>query len=162
MGTVAEPFFMVKRKPKPARDFSHRFCINESCEDYGVRGKGNIVFRRYYGKNKDRVLLVCRTCKTEFAETRGTPFFGLHTDQGTVITALKMLMEKAGIRGTARALGVDKDSVQRWLEHAGRHCDELRDYLLHDQGFTQAQVDELYTFIQKRAQERRKKAPSGS
>jgi hypothetical protein len=71
---------MVKRS-KPKRDYSHRFCINESCEDYGVNGRGNIVFRHYYGKNMNRVLLVCRTYKTEFAETRGTSFFGLHTDR---------------------------------------------------------------------------------
>ncbi len=73
----------------------------------------------YYGKNKDRVLLVCKTCKTEF----------------------KMLMEKSGIRGTARALGVDKGTGLRWLDHAGRHCEELRNYFLHDLGFTQVQVD---------------------
>jgi len=153
---------MVKKKRKPERDYSHRFCINESCEDYGVRGKGNIVFRRYYGKNKDRVLLVCKTCKTEFAETRGTPFFGLHTDPETVATALRMLMEKSGIRGTARALGVDKDSVQRWLDRAGEHCSEVCDYLLRELNYTQAQVDELYTFIQKRAMAKAKKAPRGS
>ncbi len=123
---------MVRKKSKPGRDYLHRFCINESCDDYGVKGKGNIVFRRYYGKNKDRVLLVCKTCKTEFAETRGTPFFGLHTDQETVTMALKMLVEKTGKRGTARVLGVDKDSAQRWLDHAGRHCDEVCDYLLQE------------------------------
>ena len=62
-----------------------------------------------------------------------------------------MLMEKSGMRGTARAIGVDKDTVLRWLDHAGRHCEELCDYFRHDPGFTQVQVDELYTFIQKRA-----------
>jgi hypothetical protein len=73
-----------------------------------------------------------------------------------------MLVEKAGIRGTARALGVDKDSVQRWLDRAGMHCNEVCEYMLRELDLTQAQVDEVYTFIQKRAKARRKPAPSGS
>jgi hypothetical protein len=73
-----------------------------------------------------------------------------------------MLMEKAGIRGTARALGVDKDTVLRWVDHGGKHCDKVCDYFLHDLGFTQVQVDDIYTFIQKRAMAKAKKAPHGS
>ena len=32
-----------------------------------------------------------------------------------------MIAEGGGIRATGRALGVDKDTVQRWVERAGQH-----------------------------------------
>ena len=53
------------------------------------------------------------------SENRGTPFFGLHTPKETVLRALAMLVEKGSIRGTARTMGVDKDTVASWLKRAG-------------------------------------------
>ncbi|MCD6455201.1 MAG: hypothetical protein J7K81_00170 [Methanophagales archaeon] len=43
-----------------------------------------------------------------------------------------MLVEKGSIRGTARAMGADKDSVALWLKRAGEHCEEVTEYLLRD------------------------------
>ena len=37
-------------------DTSQFFCPNEECPDYGVRGKGNIVRNRRYGKQRTQLL----------------------------------------------------------------------------------------------------------
>jgi len=97
------------------------FCPNEACPDYGKKGKGNIRLKEYYGK-QNTAPLRCKTCKKTFSENRGTPFFGLHTPKETILRSMAMLVEKGSIRGTARAMGVDKDSVVLWLKRAGEHC----------------------------------------
>jgi transposase-like protein len=106
------------------------FCPNEACPDYGKKGKGNIVLKEHYGK-QNTALLRCKTCKKTFSENRDTPFFGLHTPKETV-RSMAMLVEKGSIRGTARAMGADKDSVALWLKRAGEHCEEVTEYLLRD------------------------------
>ena len=51
-----------------------RFCCqNEDCPDYGKRGAGNLTVCGRYGKDKQRRLLYCRTCKARFSERKGTP-----------------------------------------------------------------------------------------
>lgn len=125
------------------------FCPNEACPDYGKKGKGNIRLKEYYGK-QDTALLRCKTCKKTFSENRGTPFFGLHTPKETVLRSMAMLVEKGSIRGTARAMGVDKDTVVSWLKRAGAHCEEVTDYLFRDLKLSQVQIDEIWTFIKKR------------
>jgi hypothetical protein len=40
----------------------------------------------------------------------------LHTQKEKVLQALAIFAEKGSIRGTARAIGVDKDTVQIWLK----------------------------------------------
>jgi len=124
------------------------FCPNEACSDYGKRGRGNIVLKERYGK-QNTALLRCKTCNKTFSENRGTPFFGLHTPKETVLRALAMLVEKGSIRGTARAMGVDKDTVASWLKRAGEHCEEVTDYLLRDLKLSQVQIDEIWSFVKK-------------
>jgi len=124
------------------------FCPNEACPDYGKRGKGNIRLKEYYGK-KSTALLICKTCKKSFSENRGTPFFGLHTPKETVLRAMAVLVEKGSIRGTARAMDVDKDSVARWLKRAGEHREEVTEYLFRELNFSQVQIDEIWRFTKK-------------
>lgn len=125
------------------------FCLNENCSDYRKVGNGNIRLKERYGKN-ETALLVCKTCKKCFSETRGTPFFRLHTPKEKVLQALAMLVEKGSIRGTARAMGIDKDTVCAWLKKAGEHCEEVTEYLFQDLKLTQVQIDELWTFVKKK------------
>ena len=125
------------------------FCPNKACSDYGKRGRGNIVLKERYGK-QNTALLRCKTCNKTFSENRGTPFFGLHTPKETVLQALAMLVEKGSIRGTARVMGVDKDTVASWLKRAGEHCEEVTDYLLRDLKLSQVQIDEIWSFVKKR------------
>lgn len=125
------------------------FCPNENCPDHGKVGNGNIRLKERYGKN-NIALLRCTTCKKCFSENRGTPFFGLHTPKEKVLLALAVFAEKGSIRGTGRAIGADKDTVQAWLRKAGEHCEGVTEYLFRDLKLSQVQIDELWTFVKKR------------
>lgn len=128
----------------------HAFCPNESCTEYGLRGQGNVSVRGRYGKNKDRVLLYCKTCKARFAETTGTPLFGLHLSKQTVRAIVHHAAEGVGVRATARLLGVSKDTVNRVIVRVGEHVERVLGSLLASLSLTEAQLDELWTFVKKR------------
>lgn len=104
------------------------------------------MLKERYGKQNTE-LLRCKTCKRTFSENSGTPFFGLHTPKETVLRSMAMLVEKGSIRGTARAMGVDKDSVVIWLKRDGEHCDKVTGYLSQDLNLSQVQIDEIWTKI---------------
>jgi len=66
---------------------------------------------------------------------------------------MAMLGEQGSIRGTARAMGANKDRVALWLKRAGAHCEEVTDYLLRDLNLSQVQIDEMWTVVKKSARE---------
>jgi len=132
------------------------FCPNQSCKNYGLRGQGNIAERGRYGKNRDRTLLYCKTCKTRFAATTGTPLFGLHLPKETVGAIVHHAAEGVGVRATARLLGVSKDTVNRVIVRVGEHCERVLGSLLASLSLTEAQLDELWTFVKKRQRRTRR------
>jgi hypothetical protein len=54
-------------------DLSRFCCMNDQCPDHGQRGLGNLTVCARYGKDKQRRLLYCRSCKYRFSERKGTP-----------------------------------------------------------------------------------------
>lgn len=130
-------------------DLSQQFCPNPHCKDYGQKGAGNIGTNTTFGKHGIR-LLRCKTCEKRFSERHNTVFSGLHLDEKTITEILLCLAEGASIRGCARIKGVDKDTVQRILERARRHCNKVLSELLRDLNLTECQLDELWSFIKKR------------
>ncbi len=149
-------------------DLRDSFCPNESCPMYGGVGEGNIWRHTSYGREHDRRRFVCKVCGRTFSETRGTVFYKLRTPREKVLQALAMLVERGSIRGTARAMGVSKDTVSRWLGRAAEHSEEVSQHLMRDLHLTQVQVDEIWSFIQKRGKGTRglgppwKRRPSSS
>jgi transposase-like protein len=130
-------------------DLSDFYCLNKNCPDYGKKGKGNIRVKEIYGP-KNRALLRCNTCTHCFSETRGTIFFGLKTSDDEILRTLALVPEKGSIRGTARATGHDKDTICRWLDVAGAHCQEITDYFFQELELSQVQIDEIWSYIKKR------------
>jgi len=126
------------------------FCPNTDCKDYGVRNQGNIGNRGKYGKNNERTLLYCRTCGTRFAATKATAFFGFHVSEDTIRQIIHHAAEGVGVRATARLLGIDKDTVNRVILRVGEHCEVVLKSLLCSLQMTEAQLDELWTFVKKR------------
>ena len=94
-------------------------CPNERCRYHGARGKGNIRVNGWSGTRKRFRQLICHECGKTFSENYGTPFYGIHTDPEKIVQALKMVVERGSMRGEARAMGVDKDTV--WL-YANGSC----------------------------------------
>jgi len=136
---------MIFNKPFP----EGLYCPNPDCALFGRVNGARLERHAYYGQDR-RVLYLCRKCRGPFSENRGTFFFGLVTPCEKVLTALKMIAEGGGIRATGRVMGVDKDTVQRWVERAGKHVEEVSAYLTVDCHLSEAQLDALWTFVKKK------------
>ena len=111
-------------------DLSNFCCQNESCPSYGQRGLGNLTVCGHYGKNKDRRLLYCRTCKVRFSERKGTSLFNSRLPDEKVESVLNHIQEGCGVRKTARLTGVDKNTVIRYSKLEGKHSKNLHDELV--------------------------------
>jgi len=59
------------------------------------------------------------------AKQEVTVLFGLDTPRKEVLRTLAIIPEKGSIRGVARATEHDKDTISKWLEIAGTHCEEV-------------------------------------
>jgi len=126
------------------------FCPNEQCKEYGLRNQGNVAIRGKYGKDKNRDLLYCRTCGKRFASTQASALFGLHLPAETIRQIIHHAAGGVGVRATARLLDLDKDTVNRVILRAGEHCAIVLSGLLTSLKLTEAQLDELWTFVKKR------------
>ena len=124
------------------------YCPNSACALFGQE-EGQLERHAYYGAER-KVIYLCRACRKTFSETRETFFFGLQTPREKVLRALSMIAEQGGIRATARAMGVDKDTIQRWVDRAGRHAEAVSAYLTVDCHLSEAQLDALWTFVKKK------------
>jgi transposase-like protein len=131
-------------------NFEYSYCPNRKCKDHGLRNHGNIAVRGKYGKDKQRDLLYCRTCGKRFASTHGNALFGMHIPADTVRAIIHHAAEGVGVRATARLLGLDKDTVNRVILRAGEHCAAVLSSLLASLELTEAQLDELWTFVKKK------------
>ncbi|MBU4273109.1 MAG: helix-turn-helix domain-containing protein [Planctomycetes bacterium] len=83
-------------------DLSRFCCQNSDCPDYGKRGGKNLSVCGYYGSNKQRRMLRCRTCKARFSERKGTPLFGSTLPEETVRSILEHIAQGCGVRETER------------------------------------------------------------
>lgn len=94
-------------------------------------------------------MLVCRGCGKTFSENNGTPFYGIKTDPARVVQALKTVVERGSMRGAARAVGVDKDTICEWVRKASEHAKAFSEYMVRDLHMTAVEVDELWTTVKK-------------
>ena len=111
-------------------DLSRFCCLNEHCPDYGKRGAGNLTVCARYGKDKQRRMLYCRTCKARFSERKGTPLFGSQLPEEKALSIFEHLAERNGVRATARLVKVNRNTVVRYARLAGDHARQLHDELV--------------------------------
>ena len=131
-------------------DTSMYFCPNEGCSNYGKVGPDNhVIGAGRYGKQQTQ-MLKCKICGQRFSARRGTPLFDLKTDEQTFYDVIACLAEGNGIRATARIKNVDKDTVTAWLERASRHIEAVSRYLMVNLHFEAVQLDEFWSFVQKK------------
>ena len=135
----------MKRVPLP----KGLYCPNPDCSVFGQEEGQALERHAYYGPGRTTQYL-CRVCGKTFSETKGTFFYRLRIPREKILTALAMVAEGGGIRATARAMGVDKDTIQRWVERAGQHTQEVSAYLMVSCHLSHAQLDALWTFVKKR------------
>jgi transposase-like protein len=135
---------MIFNKPLP----EGLYCPNPDCALFGWVSGAQLERHIYCGADR-RVLYLCRECRQTFSENQGTFFSGLQTPRKTVLTALTMVAKGGGIRATGRVLGVDEDTVQRWVDRAGKHVEEVSAYLTVACHLSEAQLDALWSLAKK-------------
>jgi hypothetical protein len=52
---------------------------------------------------------------------------------------------------------VDKDTIQRWVDRAGRHLKEVSAYLIVEGHLSEAQLDALWTVVKKKTPSSRRR-----
>ena len=100
-------------------------CQNLDCPDRGQRGHGNLVFRGWSGKGQRIRMVYCRTCKAHFSERKGTVLEQSRLPDAKARDVLNHIREGCGTRGTSRLVGVDKNTVTRYIALAGAHAHTL-------------------------------------
>ena len=151
-GPGSEP--VTRKRGRPATiDTRFFYCPYPTCTNYGKLGPGNqIVGNGHCGHGQAHQLLLCKVCRRSFCERRGTVFFGCKTAPEKICQALAALAEGLSLRATARVFGVDKDTVCAWLKKAARHSEQVSNYLMQNLNVPEVQMDELWTFVQKKEQ----------
>lgn len=140
----------MRMNPNIKKDDLGKFaCPNGRCGLYGRRGRGNIAVNGWSGRRRRYRQLICRARGRAFSENTGTPFYGLKTEREKVVRALKMMVERGSIRGAARAMGVDKDTICHWVKKASEHAEAFSEYVLHDLHMGAVELDELWTTVKK-------------
>lgn len=125
---------------------SHQYCDNPSCSHYQIVGSDNLkIYSRKQGQ------LYCKSCKSKpFTVTKGTIFFGLRTPLEKVVSTLRLLARGLGLNHVCAEKEVTSDTVSSWIIKAGNHVEELTLYMQQDLGLSQIQIDEFWSFIQKK------------
>ena len=108
----------------------HLCCQNSRCPDAGRRGQGNLTFRGYSGKSRRIRMVSCRTCKARSSERKGTVLEQCRLPDAKALDVLNHLREGCGTRATGRLVGVDKNTVTRYLALAGAHAEPLHQELV--------------------------------
>ena len=131
------------------------FCPSDKCKHHGLRDMGNLMkagtyTRKVSGEKKQ--MLKCNVCGHRFSETRGTLFAGSHYSDQTINSIICCISEGNGIRSTSRILNLSKDRVNDIVLKAGRHADMLLTNLLRSLHLNECQLDELWSFVQKKKQ----------
>jgi transposase-like protein len=117
----------------------HVFCPNPDCSSRGQVGAGNIGIK----SQKER-RYVCKTCRKSFAETKGTPLFGLKRPHSLFVLIVTLLSYGCPPQAIVAAFGLDERTVFAWQHKAGRHCEQVHETLVEQpRDLVQVQADEI-------------------
>jgi transposase-like protein/IS1 family transposase len=87
----------------------------------------------------------CLECGKKFAESG--PIGHCRIALKDAANALRMLLEGMSIRATSRLTGIDKDTIQRLMEQAGRQAFQFLANTMQNVMATEIQVDEVWSFV---------------
>ncbi|OLE31554.1 MAG: hypothetical protein AUG45_12765 [Ktedonobacter sp. 13_1_20CM_3_54_15] len=102
------------------------------------------------GSHRGRQRYCCRTCKTSFGETQGTPMYGLKTEASEVAQALLIVMRRGSLRGAEEITGHKYETISVWLKRAASHAAAITQVLASDLHLSQVEIDEFWSFVQKK------------
>src|SRR5438874_12420845 len=94
---------MNEREKKEQRSLPP--CPNPQCSQSRVVRNGSHRGRQRY---------CCRTCKTYFGETQGTPMYDLKTPAAEVAQALLVVMRRGSLRAAEEITGHTYETISTW------------------------------------------------
>jgi transposase-like protein len=115
-------------------------CPNPECGATDRIGVHSRIERRYK----------CHACESTFAETRGTPLYGLKSPLWVVLLVLALLAGGCPIPAIVFAFGLDERTVADWQRKAGVHAKAVQEQVVCQGSVDVGQVqgDELYVKTQ--------------
>src|SRR5258706_14526237 len=129
------------KEPKRKEQMSVPPCPNPNCP-------GSHVVRN--GSHRGRARYHCRTCKTYFGETQGTPMYGLKTPAAEGAQALLIVMRRGSLRAAEEITGHKYETISVWLKRAARHAAAITQVLASDLHLSQVEIEEFWSFVQKK------------
>jgi len=120
-------------------------CVNEFCDLYGKKDRGNLTVRKVYGKAEIRYLKCC-CCQQEFSERKGTALWNVKVEEAKAISIAKHLAEGCTFKGTSRLVQVDPETVRRMNRKIGRHSRQFHEEQVWDVVASSLQADERWGF----------------
>ncbi len=96
-------------------------CVNPECELYGQTGAANLIVRKEYGPSPQIRYLRCRHCREEFSERKNTALWNCKIPEAQAVSVCEHLSEGTSIKGTARLVRVDPETVRRLNKRSGQH-----------------------------------------
>src|SRR5215471_16839344 len=129
-------------------------CPNPECRESRVVRNGS---------HRGRARYHCRSCNTYFGETQGTPMYGLKTEAKAVAQALLIVMRRGSLRAAEEITGHKYETISVWLKRAASHAEAITQVLANDLHLSQVEIDEFWSFVQKkrRARTRRRRRTLG-
>ena len=140
------PRLVMTRGRRRQVDPSTHYCPNPDCASRGWVGWGNLRANGHPNSGPWRQLR-CVVCRRSFLETLGTLLHGKHASVELIVRVIACLAEGLGIRGTARGVEVDPNTVLQWLVEAAEQLRAFSRYVLHDVRVRQVQLDELFALL---------------
>lgn len=116
-------------------------CPNPACGASGRIGVHSRQERRY----------ICHACGDTFAETVGTPLYGLKHPAWLVVLVLALLAGGCPMPAIVFAFGLDERTVTAWQQKAGQHAKHVQEAVVcqGQVALGQVQGDELYVKTQR-------------
>ena len=129
------------KEPGRKEEASLPLCPNPNCA-------GSHVVRN--GSHRGRQRYCCRSCKTYFGETEGTPMYRLKTPASEVAQALLIVMRRGSLRAAEEITGHKYETISVWLKRAANHAAAITEVLANDLHLSQVEIDEFWSFVQKK------------
>lgn len=122
-------------------------CQNPAC-NYYRKVKGKDVIRR--GVNSAGTqMFACLHCGKYFVETSGTPLYRKRLPIKKVELMCRALVEKNGIRATARITKLAVNTVTAWHDDLSKHAREANKILTKNLGLSEYEMDEFWSTVKK-------------
>ena len=127
-------------------------CVNPECNLYGKAGQGNLRIRKEYGQHERIRYLRCSECQEEFSERKNTALWNCKIAEEKAVAIVEHLSEGNSIKGTARLLRADVDTVRRLNKRAGRHGQQYHDEKVQGVEVESLEADERHGFVAQKSQ----------